>query len=344
MTALIWIVLTALLIAVPLFLPGWRLKRALARPLPSSALAILERNVPAYARMAPDLQAQLRRLTVHFLYQKKFIGCGGLDLTDEMRVTIAAQACLLLLNRHSKVYPELHSVLVYPTEFVVGHSEVGPGGVITETEHGLLGESWGDGRVILAWDHVRRGAPDWHDGENVVLHEFAHQLDSESGTANGAPYLGSASNYRTWSQVLSRDFASLRHDAAYGRPSVLDHYGASNPAEFFAVATETFFDKPHQMAERHAALYQELGKYYRVDPRAWIDAPAFASDAADESESEEVSSATGRAAAARVFRAAARRYRVAPSAARKHIPGAGRTGYCAGTCTAPASRRLRPRP
>ena len=131
----------------------------------------------------------------------------------------------------------------------------------------------GDGRVVLSWDHVRRGAADWSDGQNVVLHEFAHQLDSESGSNNGAPYLGSEQRYRDWSAVLSRAYESLRHDAMWQHHSVLDHYGATNPAEFFAVATETFFEKPWQMAERHAALFAELFKYYRVDPRAWLPEP-----------------------------------------------------------------------
>ncbi|MDC8760080.1 zinc-dependent peptidase [Janthinobacterium fluminis] len=274
MEALIWVGVTALIIALPLWLPRWRLNRALARPLPAEALDILGRNMPIYARMPAELQAQLQRLVAQFLYQKRFIGCDGLEVDDEMRVTIAGQACLLLLNRYTRVYPELHTILVYPSEFLVERSEVGPGGVITESEDGLLGESWGDGRVILAWDHVQRGAADWSDGSNVVLHEFAHQLDSESGAPNGAPFLGDASNYHNWAAVLSRDYADLRHDAIYRQPSVLDHYGANSPAEFFAVATETFFEKPHQMAARHAALYGELQKYYRVDPRDWLPAPA----------------------------------------------------------------------
>lgn len=262
-----------LAIVLVLWGPRWRLQRALSRPLPGDGLRILQNNIPIYQRMPLELQQQLQRLVVQFLFQKKFVGCDGLEVSDEMRYTIAGQACLLLLNRHTKVYPELHTILVYPTEFVVARNETGPGGVVTPTENGLLGESWGDGRVILAWDHVQRGAADWTDGHNVVLHEFAHQLDSESGAANGAPFLGNVSSYRSWAQVLSRDFADLRHDAIYRQQSVLDHYGATNPAEFFAVATETFFEKPYQMAERHAELYDEFQRYYRVDPRHWLPAP-----------------------------------------------------------------------
>jgi MtfA peptidase len=277
METLIWAGLgAALAVIAALQIPRWRLKRSLARPLAPASIAILERNIPVYSRMPPMLREQLQRLVVQFLHQKKFVGCAGFELTDEVRVTIAGQACLLLLNRPTRVYPALHTILVYPGAFVVPRAEVDEAGVVTHAEHGLLGESWGDGRVILSWDHVQRGARDFTDGQNVVLHEFAHQLDSESGSSNGAPYLGSRLSYRSWAAVLSRDFANLRTDALYHQPSVLDHYGATNPAEFFAVATETFFEKPHQMAHRHPELYGEFLKYYRVDPRQWqARAPDF---------------------------------------------------------------------
>jgi len=273
MEILLWIALTALAIALPLYVPRWRLQRVLARPLPAAAQDILQRRVPVYRRMAPELRQQLQRLVVQFLHEKKFIGCDGLEITDEIAVTIAGQACLLLLNRPSKVYPALHTILVYPGAFVAQRPEVGPGGVVTPGRKTMLGESWDDGRVVLSWDDVERGARDWTDGHNVVLHEFAHQLDSESGRANGAPYLGHPDSYRDWSEVLARDYNNLRLHAMYRQHSVMDHYGATSPAEFFAVATETFFEKPWQMAEHHAELYQEFLKYYRVDPRDWLAPP-----------------------------------------------------------------------
>lgn len=274
MHPLIWIAAIAVALALVLLAPRWRLRRALAQPMPAPFLAILQRNIPVYGAMPAALQDQLHKLVQRFLHEKKFVGCAGFEIDDEVRLTIAGQACLLLLNRPSRVYPGLHAVLVYPTAFLVPRNEVDAAGVVTETRQDLLGESWGDGRVVLSWDHVRRGARDWTDGQNVVLHEFAHQLDSESGSNNGAPYLGSPSNYRSWAAVLSRDFASLRAEAMEQQHSVLDHYGATSPAEFFAVATETFFEKPYQMAERHPALFAEFNKYYRVDPREWQEAPA----------------------------------------------------------------------
>jgi Mlc titration factor MtfA (ptsG expression regulator) len=278
METLIWMTVAALTMGVAIWVPRWRRKRALAMPLAPERVAILGANIPIYRRLGDELQRQLQGLVTQFLYVKRFVGCDGLVVDDEMRVTIAGQACLLLLNRYTKVYPALHTILVYPSAFLVPRNVVDAAGVVTETRQDLLGESWGDGRVVLAWDHVRRGAADWHDGQNVVLHEFAHQLDSESGSTNGAPYLGSHASYRSWSQVLSRDFAALRNDAMLRQHSVMDHYGATSPAEFFAVATETFFEKPWEMAERHPALYEEFGKYYRVDPRLWQDAPREEAD------------------------------------------------------------------
>ena len=254
-------------------IPRWRLRRALAQALGKEALDTLARNVGQYRGMDAGQRARLERLVRRFLHEKTFVGCAGLEITDEMRVTIAGQACLLLLGTKGElVYPTLHSVLVYPGAFLVPRRQVDEAGVVSEERQDLLGESWGDGRVILSWDHVRRAGGE-DPGHNVVLHEFAHQLDSESGSTNGAPYLGSAERYRSWSEVLSRDFAALRHDAWFGQQGVLDHYGATNPAEFFAVATESFFEQPHQLAARHPALYDEFLKYYRLDPRQWQSAP-----------------------------------------------------------------------
>ncbi|RZA36050.1 MAG: zinc-dependent peptidase [Lysobacteraceae bacterium] len=255
-------------------LPRLRLRRALARPLAPSLLAILERNLAQYAGMDEGERQRLQRLVQQFLHEKSFVGCAGLEVTDEMRVTIAGQACMLVLGRAGDaspaiLYPSLHAVLVYPGAFLVPRREVDAAGVVTEQRQDLLGESWGDGRVILSWDHVRRADSDASPAQNVVLHEFAHQLDSESGSTNGAPYLGSSARYRSWSEVLSRNFAELRRDAMWGQRGVLDHYGASSPAEFFAVATESFFEQPWELAARHPDLYEEFLKYFRVDPRNW---------------------------------------------------------------------------
>ncbi|UUZ49695.1 zinc-dependent peptidase [Massilia sp. B-10] len=275
MATLILIALLASGLTLAWHLPGWRLARVLRREIDPAWRAILARNIPIYTRMSTDLQHQLHKLVQQFLYQKKFVGCAGLEVSDEMRVTIVGLACLLLLNRPTKVYPALHAVLVYPTAFLVPRKQVDEAGVITEERQDLLGESWGDGRVVLSWDHVQRGAHDWTDGQNVVLHEFAHQLDSESGSNNGAPYLGSSDNYL---QLVRGPVARLRQFARRRdlRPAERDGpLRRHQSGRVFAVATETYFEKPWQMSERHPALFAELFKYYRVDPRAWVAQPVL---------------------------------------------------------------------
>lgn len=270
MNALLLVIIVIAAIVLADWIPKFRLRRAVQARFPDHFSRILEENIPVYSRMPNELQQQLQYLVKQFLHQKEFYGCGGLEITDEIRVTIAGQACLLLLNRLPRVYPELHTILVYPSAFIVPATELEPGGVVTYTKHSLLGESWGDGRVILSWDDVQQGAQDFTDGHNVVLHEFAHQLDEESGRANGAPILGSRLNYPGWEAVLSREFANLQSDVLHHQATVLDEYGATDPAEFFAVATEAFFEMPAQMAEHHPELFKELKNYYQVDPRDWL--------------------------------------------------------------------------
>ncbi|MFZ6648303.1 zinc-dependent peptidase [Undibacterium sp. TJN25] len=251
------------------WLPRYRLQRAIRAPFPGNYSRILRRNIPAYARMPAHLQLQLKRLIKQFLHEKKFIGCDGFRMNDEVRMTIAGKACMLLLNRPARVFPDLKLVLVYPSAFIAPRTELGVGGIVTHANQTLSGESWSDGRVILAWDHVQQKGEDAIDGHNVVLHEFAHQLDSETGSTNGAPLLMSKARYQRWSAVMMREYQKLQQAAAYQLESVLDYYGATNPAEFFAVATETFFEKSWPMAELHPELFAELSEYYRVDPREW---------------------------------------------------------------------------
>ena len=162
-------------------------------------------------------------------------------------------------------YPLLVTILVYPHTFEVTRYVAGPGGLPVETNQMLAGESWRHGNVVLAWDEVAHSAFDLHDGRNVVLHEFAHQLDEEDGSANGAPPL-QRSQYTAWARILGREYAELARDAEEGRSSLLDTYGATNPAEFFAVATEFFFGAADLLKARHPELYEELKLYYQQDP------------------------------------------------------------------------------
>ncbi|MGD8359270.1 MAG: zinc-dependent peptidase [Lysobacterales bacterium] len=256
-------------IALALWIPSLRLRRALARPFPDEWERILASNIGIYRRLPAGLREQLRLRVKQFLHQKHFTGVAGLEITDEVRVTIAAEACLLILNRPTGVYPGLRYIIVYPSAFVVERGQMDGAGVVETAQRGLLGESWHNGKVILAWDSVLRGARNFSDGRNVVLHEFAHQLDSEDGSVDGAPLLAGRHSYRSWAAVFSREFEELQRDTFEGRESLMDHYGATNPAEFFAVATETFFEKPVSMAEHHRELFDALKSYYRLDPREW---------------------------------------------------------------------------
>ncbi len=247
-----------------------RRKRLMARPFPNEWKTIIERNVPLYRRLPAALKEQLHGLIRVFLAEKHFEGCGGLEITEEMEVTIAAQACMLLLNRPPTFFPKLHSILVYPHTYVAKGTSY-ENGIMIDEHDARLGESWGNGPVVLAWDSVKGGTANTTDAHNVVLHEFAHQLDQEDGIADGAPILGQRSRYVAWARVLGAEFAALQESKKRHRRSVLDTYGATNPAEFFAVATEAFFEKPRQMQKRHAELYDELREYYQLDPAAWPD-------------------------------------------------------------------------
>lgn len=243
-----------------------RRERAARQPFPAEWTGILRENLPPYEKLPDTLRTELHRDILVFLAEKSFEGCGGLEVTDEMKITIAGQACLLLLNRPGRCYPRLRTILVYPSTYVAG----GKGIFDAETEESVrLGESWQRGVVVLAWDSVKRGAVNFHDGHNVAMHEFAHQLDQEDSASDGAPILARRAAYASWATVFSREFAALQRQTKRGREDVLSDYGATNPAEFFAVATESFFEKPRQLKKKHPELYRELAGFYKVDPIEW---------------------------------------------------------------------------
>lgn len=247
-----------------------RRERLRSTPLPEGWVRIIEKNFPLYNILPPRDQEELRGHIQVFLAEKEFEGCGGLEITDEIRVTIAAQACLLLLHRDTEYYDGLTSILVYPSTYVAKAVTPGSLEVVTDSDHPRLGEAWSHGTVVLSWDDVRRGAADIHDGHNVVLHEFAHVLDDETGAAEGAPVLPRRSMYVAWARVLGRAYAELQRDTMLGHSTVLDKYGATNPAEFFAVATEAFFEKPTQLRKKHPELYDELKEFFQQDPETYV--------------------------------------------------------------------------
>lgn len=251
------------------FLHARRRARLRAQPVPDAWRAVVERNFPLFTRLSPGDQRELLGHMQVFLAEKRFEGCGGLEITDEIRVTVAAHACLLLLHRDDDYYPRLLSILVYPAAYIAPQRQTTPDGVVHEGPSGRLGESWQDGALVLSWDDVRGYAADVHYPHDVVLHEFAHQLDQEDGRADGAPILPTRTMYAGWARVLSAEFDRLQDDAVHGRKTVLDTYGATNPAEFFAVATEAFFKSAERMRRKHPELYAELRAFYRQDPAAY---------------------------------------------------------------------------
>ncbi|MDE2368618.1 MAG: zinc-dependent peptidase [Burkholderiales bacterium] len=253
----------------PAALAAWRRARIVRRPFPQAWREMLRRRMPAYARLPADLQWRLKKRIQVLVAEKPFIGCAGLDVSEEMRVLVAAQAALLLLHDHAGYFPQLRQILIYPGAFVVDRSHSDATGLTHETRRALVGESWQQGQVLLAWDEVLAGAADPADGRNVVVHEFAHQLDQERGRANGAPWLGRREGYARWAAVLGAEYAALQQRVARGEDGLIAPYGATDPAEFFAVVSEHFFEQPTALAQQHPALYGEFARYYGVDPVQW---------------------------------------------------------------------------
>ena len=249
--------------------PWWaerRRERLRAQPFPAAWRRILRRRVPAVARLPAELQGQLKRHIQVFVAEKAFIGCQRQTITDEVRVTIAAQACLLLLGHpRSDYYPRLRQILVYPDTFVVHHERPLADGLVQRQQLSMSGESWSRGQVVLSWSEVLAGAADPSDGRNVVLHEFAHQVDQDSGVADGRPWRPNPALRRRWTAVMDAALERLRLEPS----EVIDAYGASEPAEFFAVVTEVFFERPHALAAEAPAVYRELADLYGVHPLRW---------------------------------------------------------------------------
>jgi Mlc titration factor MtfA (ptsG expression regulator) len=243
-----------------------RRKRLMKEKLPVKWITILEQNVPYYLCLSPEDQGKLQGLIQVFLDEKNFEGCRGLEMTDEIRLTIAAQACILLLGRQTDIYLTIRSILVYPDEYQARVNEELPEGTVIEGSEPCIGEAWSHGYVVLSWVDVLEDAADIHSGRNIVFHEFAHQLDNEWEAAEGAPVLPESLMYANWEGVLSREYTALLNSIARNRPTLLDEYAAISPAEFFAVATEFYFEKPTELKRRHPELFKQLKLFYGWDP------------------------------------------------------------------------------
>jgi Mlc titration factor MtfA (ptsG expression regulator) len=250
------------------FFKKWRRKRIMQRPFPQEWLSIIEGRVPFYRRLSLLDKEELRGHILVFMAEKHFFGCGGLNITDEIKVTIAAQACILLLHRQTDYYPGLNSILVYPAAYIAKETRYLESGIVEEGYDIRLGESWRHGSVVLSWDDVRRDSADIHDGHNVVFHEFAHQLDSSEGRGDSSMVLQQRSTFIAWARVLHKNYVKLQQDLSANRATLLGSYAGKDPAEFFAVATEYFFERPKDLQKTYPDLYQELSNFYHQSPAA----------------------------------------------------------------------------
>lgn len=244
-----------------------RRKRLRSRPFPPAWLAVLDK-IPLVRSLPSEDREKLREHLLIFLGEKQFEGLG-ITITDDIRVTIAAQACILILHRPTDYYPGLSSIIVYPGEYLAPRVDVDEWGVVTEGTDQRSGESTWEGALVLSWEDVVAEGIDTHPGYNVVLHEFAHQLDTEEGLTGGVSLLPKRSRFASLAEILQREYLRLQSDVAHHRTTVLDPYGAESVEEFFAVATEAFFETPHPLNDRHAELYRELARFYRQDPAGW---------------------------------------------------------------------------
>ncbi len=253
---------------------GWlkrrRRKKLLATPTPEGWAACLA-PFPFHGRLSDEEQERLHRIARVLIHEKKWEGCGGLELTEAMQIIIATQAALLVLAIEHDYYDDVTSILVFPESYSTPFPRHGPGGVVTQgAQH--AGEAWYRGPVILAWDWVQHGPTDPKDGTNLVFHEFAHRLDFADGWINGTPPLHAKGDYKAWGRIMTTEYEALKDAAHRGRRHVLDRYGATDEAEFFAVATETFFEKPGPLQRKHPELYDVLKNYFRQDPLARLRA------------------------------------------------------------------------
>jgi len=239
-------------------------------PIPASWPQLVGRQVPIIARLVPSDQERLYHIMQLFLKEVPFEACGGLELREEIRVTIAAQACLLLLKLPYPRYARVRRVLVYPAAFVpkTQHSYRSSGLILPDEPS--VGQAWLDGIVVLGWEEVKQGAIASNDGHNVVFHEFAHMLDAEDGSLDGIPVLDSGASYHAWVTEWSAQFTEHVRRVEANESTVLDPYGATNRAEFLAVATEAFFETPEEVRSNEPRLYALLAEFFKLDPVALL--------------------------------------------------------------------------
>lgn len=268
--------MTALLLVLFLSLAGlgvWLYRkhgaraRLMSSPLSDAQRSVIRACVPLYSRLPAPLKDRLEGKINLFLGQVDFQGCNGLEVTEEMRLSIAAQACLMIVAKDIW-YENLRTILIYPGAFksrMIAHD----GPVVSEQEVVRIGESWSRGPVVLSWPHAADGAHIDDDGHNVVLHEFAHQLDDLSGYTDGAPILAHDHSEGEWARVIGGGYWRLADQVDAGRETFLDPYGATAPEEYFAVIVEYFFERPIDLQREEPEVYAQLAKFFALDPAKW---------------------------------------------------------------------------
>ena len=247
-----------------------RRRKLLAEPFPTWWEAVLKRNVGHYALLPPAEQAKLRDIARVLIAEKTWEGCGGLHVTDEMKVTVAALAALLLLGfDHHDYFARVSSIVVYPTGFRTPRPEDDwEDDQLSDTE--IDGQAVYRGPVILSWDHVLEECRDPNAGYNVVIHEFAHQLDFLDGEQNGTPPLATKEAEATWVRAMSAALASHRAELDKGRETFLSEQAGDDETEFFADVAEAFFCNPHGLADEYPEVFAVVSDYFRLDPRKWF--------------------------------------------------------------------------
>lgn len=245
------------------WLRNWRRKRVLSRAKLDEGLwrSVLARY-PFTRALSSAESARLREHAVLFLNEKSIAGAGGLEVRDEIRMCVAAQACMLVLNLDLDFFRGWVEVIVYPDEFLVDYEFVDDDGIAHQVRGALSGESWLAGPVILSWADAERGG----DGYNVVIHEFAHKLDMLNGDANGFPPLHADMDRARWSATFGAAYEEFCARVERREETAIDPYAAQNPAEFFAVLSEAFFETPDAVRSEYPAVYGELAAFYRQDP------------------------------------------------------------------------------
>jgi MtfA peptidase len=240
------------------------------RSFPDEWQKILENKVPYYNILPTNLRDELKKHIAVLVYEKIFEGCGGLEMTENVRLTIAAYAAILLLGHSSDYYPLLNAILVYPDDYYAPSYQEDEAGIITEGVEQRSGESWDHGSIVLSWNDIQSDINEPYNGKNLVFHEFSHQLDDRYGVTAGIDDDGNIVTPNEWNTILAKHYRKLRSTVKRRQRMLLDPYGATHPAEFFAVATESFFDNGYRLKNHHPELYETLKSFYEVDPASYL--------------------------------------------------------------------------